>query len=331
MSPGRVLVTGASGFLGRHLLQALAARESVTVALCRRPADLADLSLPALTVVGGDVGDAPTCARALAGIDTVFHLAAVRSRPGRPTAEMKAINEVATVRLARQSVDAGVRRFVHVSTALVFGPSAVPLDETARLGGTGGASAYLLSKAHAIPPLRQLASEGASITTLYPTIVYGPDHPSRPNRVTSHIRRLLRRPVDVAVAGGQATRDLVHVDDVVTTMVAAAAKPEAAGDEFLVSGEAVSQRGLGELVARCAGRRPPLLVSAPMFLARPVARCLDRALGYDSGAGWAAAVDTLGRDWCFDGSKARTLLDHRPRALARGVEQTVEWIRRGVR
>lgn len=324
---GKVLVTGAAGFLGRHLIPALLDEGSTTVALCRRPEDLADLTHPALSIAAGDVRDASTCARLLAGVDTVFHLAAVRYRPGAAEAEMQAINEVATLRLVRQSVEAGVGRFVHVSTAAVFGPSSTPLDETSPLVADENLGSYAASKARAILALRELVGEGFPVITLYPTIVYGPDHPSRPNRVTSHIRRLLRRRFDVVISGGEARRDLVHVADVVAAMLAAAASRGAVGREFLIPGEPISQRGLAELVARCASRRPPLLVSVPMRPARIAAKLLDGALGYDSRSGWTLALDTLGREWSFLGARARDLLNHEPRPLARGVAQTVSWIR----
>jgi nucleoside-diphosphate-sugar epimerase len=327
----RILVTGGAGFLGRHLVAALAAEGAPTVALCRRPDDLADLRHPALAVVAGDLRDDSLGARLLDGVGTVYHLAAVRSRPGASPAEMSAVNEIATVRLARQAIDAGVDRFVQVSTAMVFGPSSTPLDETAPLVLAGGASAYAESKARAIPALRELARAGAPIVTLFPTLVFGPDHPSRPNRVTAHIRRLLGRRFDVAVAGGRAARDLVHVADVVAALRAAAANPGAVGREILLPGEPVSQRRLGELVARAVDRPPPLLFSLPVFPCSWMAKLADRAFAFDRRSGWALAVANLGREWRYRGERARELLDFRPRPLEEAVAQTVEWIRGGGR
>jgi nucleoside-diphosphate-sugar epimerase len=326
---GPVLVTGAAGFLGRHLVAALVAEGSPTVALCRRPAALADLSHPELSIASGDVRDAAICARLLAGVDTVVHLAAVRNRPGSSLDEMASVNEEATVRLARQAADAGVGRFVHLATAQVFGPSELPLDETAPLVPERAGSFYAASKARAVLGLRELVREGVPVVTLFPTIVYGPDHPSRPNRVTSHVRGLLRRRFDVVLGSGEARRDLVHVADVVRATLAAARQPGAAGEELLVAGEAVSPRGFGELVARCAGQRPPLVVSVPLRLGSVVARSLDRGLGYDPRCGVASAVDTLVRGWSFRGDRARAVLDHEPRPLARGIAETVAWIRGG--
>jgi dihydroflavonol-4-reductase len=324
-----VLVTGAAGFLGRHLVAALAAEGGPVVALCRRADALADLDLPVVSVVAGDVRDAAACAPLLAGADVVFHLAAVRNRPGESCGEMTAVNEVATLRLARQSAEAGVGRFVHLGTAQVFGPSSVPLDETAPLLLERAVSFYAATKARAVLGLRSLAAAGAPVATIHPTIVYGPDHPSRPNRVTSHVRRLLRRRFDVALGDGLARRDLVHVGDVVTALLAAARAPAALGEELLLGGEPASQRGLGELVARSAGRRPPLVVGLPPRAARGAARLIDRLARRAPRSGLANTLDGLAREWCYCSDRARAVLGHRPRTLAQGIAETVDWIRGG--
>jgi dihydroflavonol-4-reductase len=328
---GRALVTGGAGFLGRHLVAALLAEGTPTTALCRRPEGLAGLAHPNLALEIGDVRDDALCARVLAGVDAVFHLAAVRNRPGARATAMAAVNEAATLRLASQAAEAGVGRFVNVSSAHVFGPSTAPLDETAPLVLDGSAGAYGESRGRAVVGLRGLVRAGAPIVTLYPTILFGPDHPTCPNRVTSQVRRLLRRRVEVVVGDGRARRDLVHVADVVTAALAARRLPDAAGLELLVAGEAVSQRGLGELVARCAGRPRPRVIPLPVPVARNAARLLDGILGYDPRCGWATAVYTLSQEWSFRADKARAVLGYRPRPLAQGIAETVAWIRGGRR
>lgn len=284
---------------------------------------------PSLTIAVGDLRDAEACARLLAGVDIVVHAAAVRNRAGGSPSEMIAVNEAATLRLARQAAEAGVGRFVHLATAQVYGPSSTPLDETAPVVPERAGSFYAAGKARAVLALRRLASAGAPVVTLCPSIVFGPDHPSRPNRVTSHLRRLLRRRFDVVLAGGEARRDLVHVGDTVAALLAAARRPGLIGEEILITGEPTSHRGLAALVARCATRRPPLQVSLPARPLRAAARLLDRACGHDPDCGLASAVVTLGREWSYRGDKARALLDHRPRPLAEGIAETVGWIRGG--
>ncbi len=326
MTVQRALVTGGAGFVGRRLIAGLL-REGVAVrALCRRRDDLADLAHPALTVESGDVADASIRPRLWEGVDTLFHLAAVRNRPGASPEAMERTNVAATSDLIRLAAENGVERIVHVSSAVVFGPSSVALDESAPLRGGVAAGAYADSKVRALQAARALADAGAPVVTILPTIVFGPDSPSRPNRVTAQIRRLLRRSIAVEVAG-DARRDLVHVDDVVAALRAAATLPGVVGREFLVGGEAGSQRRLAELVAHAAGRRPALLLSLPVTPTRLAATLVDRALGYDPRAGWALALASLAREWTFSAARAREVLGHRPRPLAQGIAETVAWIR----
>lgn len=320
----RALVTGAAGFLGGRLVAALAAQGVAVVALARRSGEAPPVRGVALAV--GDLRDAAACDRALDGVDTVFHLAAQRNVPGTPPAVFRDVNETATLRLARQALASGVVRFVHVSSAQMYGPSPVPLDEAAPLRTEPPAGSYAASRARAVRGLRELVRAGLPAVTVSPTLVYGPDRPAHPNRLTAHVRRLLGRPCDLVIDGGRARRNLVHADDVVATLLAAARAPGVEGQEFLVGGEETTQRELGDLVRRCAGKGAPVRVSLAGGPLRAAARMLDRALRYDAGAGWASAVETLRRDWSFDDSKGRSALGHRPRALARGMAEVVEWL-----
>jgi nucleoside-diphosphate-sugar epimerase len=324
----RVLVTGASGFVGARLVATLAAQGVPVVALHRRETD-ARRYPPSVAVMIADLRDEAACGRLLDGVDTVFHLAAVRDRPGTSPQAFTSVNETATLRLLRQGVAARIDRFVHVASAQIYGPSSVPLDETAPLRTETPASLYAASRARAVLGIRELTRAGAPVVTLAPTLVYGPDRPGHRNRVTAYARRILAWGFDVVLDGGVACRNLVHVDDLIAALLAAARAPGVEGEEFLIGGETISQRDLGALVRRCAGRRRPVRLSCPAGLARGLALPVDTALRYDARAGWASAVETLRRSWTFDDSKGRSALGHRPRSLAEGIAQIVAWLEHG--
>ena len=327
MTGGRVLVTGASGFLGRHLLRSLAADGVAVTALSRRPEALADLAGGPIEVVGGELLGATT-ASLLAGSGTVFHLAAIRNGAGARADELREVNERTSVELARRAADAGVRRFVHASTALVFGPSASPLDESSPLLlDEAEAGPYVASKARAVEALRGLRRDGAPIAIAHPAIVYGADHPSHPNRVTARIRSLLRGRPELLLGGGRAERDLVHVDDVVSAL-RSLAEPGSGRDEVVAAAGPLSHRGLVELVARASGRPAPLLLSLPVPVAQVAARVADRLRGRDPSSGTARAVWTLSRPWRFRSDGLRALLAREPLSAAAGVGATVDWLRR---
>jgi dihydroflavonol-4-reductase len=292
------------------------------VALCRDPAALAGLRHPALRTATGDLRDGPSL---LADITSVFHLAAVRNQPRIRAREFEDVNVTATLDLARRAGEAGIARFVHVSTALIYGPA----EGDARTEADSLESAfgvYLRSKAKATLEIRKLAREGLPAVTVCPALVFGPDHPSHPNRITSEIRRLLRGGSRVIVGGGRNPRSLVFVDDVVHGLLAAE-KLGTAGEEYLLGGEEISQRDFNERVLATAGIRGGPVFHIPARAALAAAWAADRLRGYDPGCGYTTAVRTLLSDWRFHCGKASRDLGFRPTPLAEALDRTIEWIR----
>ncbi len=295
------------------------------MALCRNPAALTDLRQPVLRVATGDLRDPAVWVSLLAEVTSVFHLAAVRNHPQVRAREMEEVNVAATLALARRAGEAGVDRFVHVSTALIYGPAeGAARTESDPLEGAFGA--YLGSKAKAVLEIRKLAREGLPAVTVCPALVFGPDHPSRPNRITSEIRRLLRGRPRVLVGGGRNPRNLVFVDDVIQGLLAAE-RLGGIGEEYLLGGEAVSQREFNERVLAMAGIRGGPFLRIPAWAALAAAWAADRLRGHDPGCGYTTAVRTLLSDWRFHSGKAARDLEFRPTSLAAALDRTIGWIR----
>ena len=295
------------------------------MALCRRPETLADLRRPGLQVIAGDLRD-PAFRAPLPRDATVFHLAAVRNHPTAPAGDMQEVNVRATLALARQAGEAGIARFVHVATALIYGPSRRGEERTEQDGLDDAFSAYVRSKVEAVRGIRELAREGLPAVTVCPTIVFGPDLPSHPNRVTAEIRRLLRGGPRIRIGGGRQPRDLVFVDDVVRGLLAAEARGTV-GEEYLLGGEAVSPRELGRRVLALAGRRGGPVLPLPAGAAGAVAAIVDRLCGLQAGAGYATAVRTLLCEWRFSSGKARRDLKYLPMSLEEGLLRTLDELR----
>lgn len=171
----RTLVTGATGRVGSRFVPRLLQQGEEVVVLVRDPDRGEPLRNRGAEVVAGDLRDPDGRRRALGGVDAVVHLAA--SFRGVPDEEAVAVNRTATVELARAAVDAGVGRFVLVSTNLVYGPGRgrpTREDDPPR----PPAAAYPASKAAAEEALRELhRSDGLGLRVARLAFVYGEGDP----------------------------------------------------------------------------------------------------------------------------------------------------------
>src|SRR5581483_1421491 len=103
-----------------------------------------------------------------------------------------------------------------------------------------------------------------------PSIVYGPDLPAHPNRITSEVRRLLKGGPRIWIGGGRQRRDLVFVDDVIRGILAAEERG-GVGEEYLLTGEEISPRELAERALALAGARAGRVLPLPAAAARTAA------------------------------------------------------------
>jgi nucleoside-diphosphate-sugar epimerase len=224
----RVLVTGASGFIGRRLAERLVVECGADVRVIMRTlARGAPLSRLPVEIALGDLRDPAAVERAVANCDLVFHCA--RGTDGSAQ-DRRAVDVDGTRNLLNASVGAGVGRFVHTSTVVVYDvPAAGELDERSPRGGAR--DPYADAKRDAETLVMQYAGR-LSVTVVQPTVVYGP-HAGVYGRDILDELRSTRIPL---VNGGTGICNAVYVDDLVTAMLLAATEERAAGEAFLISG-----------------------------------------------------------------------------------------------
>lgn len=257
----RYLVTGGAGFIGSHIVDALLARGDEVRVLDNLSSGQVE-NLPPnqnrFQFIEGDIRDEAMVRRAMAGVETIFHLAAMVSVPQSMAEPRQAelINGVGTLSLLEAARAAGVRRLVLSSTCAVYGDD-LTLPKTEAMPAEPK-SPYAISKLAAELYCRLFADAfGLETVVLRYFNVFGPrQNPSSPySGVISIFVDRLSQNLPVTIYGtGEQTRDFVFVSDVVQANLLAAESAEAVGQIFNIgTGQAVTVNRLFERLAQILG------------------------------------------------------------------------------
>jgi nucleoside-diphosphate-sugar epimerase len=281
LSDNSILVTGASGFIGKAL----------TVEFYKR-------NIPFITVTRAWVAS-DVIADSLRQCRTIVHLAArvhvMNDEARDPLKEYRQTNVLATLNLARKAAASGVRRFVFISSVKVNGESTIlghcfrPEDEPAPQ------DAYGISKMEAEQGLRQIAAEtGMELVIIRPPLVYGPGVKAN----FASLMRAVQRGWPLPLGDVHNLRSFLALDNLLDFIVICTNHPAASNQTFLVSdGQDLSVEALVRGMAQAAGVRARLL---------PVPLRLLRLAGHMLGK--AGAVERLCGNLQVDSSKTRDLL-----------------------
>jgi nucleoside-diphosphate-sugar epimerase len=321
-----VLVTGGTGFIGRHLCRRLAAegcrpRLRVRV-LCREPAALGDLA-GVVEAAPGDVTRPETLAAALAGADTVYHLAsALGATPFGPQG-FEAVNAGGTRNVLQAAQAAGVRRVVHCSSVGVLGSVAgPPAHEDAPLKPEDD---YERTKAQGELIARKSAAAGLPVVIVRPGWAYGPG-----DRRTFKLVRAIARRRFFFVGDGATRTHPVYIDDLVEGLAACRTAELPRGEVITLAGdEIVSIEELCRAIAGALGV-PLTRLHVPREPLRTLAWGLEAAfkLAGREAPLTRAKVDFFLKHRAYDTANAKRLLGFAPRTdLAAGLAKAIAWYR----
>jgi nucleoside-diphosphate-sugar epimerase len=323
--PLNTLVTGASGFIGRVLVETLLTRGHHVRALVRRCSQVAPLTRPEVELVYGDLRDADGLKEAVRGVDVVFH-AAARVEVWGAWREFHDVNVQGTRHVIEALLAARVPRLVHFSSTSVYGRQTGIIDENSSWQRTG--DFYSDSKIAAEEIVLEASHQHQiSFTILRPSLVYGPYDYKYVPRVTANIVKG-RMPI---VGRGDSTAAVVYGEDVAELALLAAESDSASGQVFNVSGgELVSWKEFFTTLAALVGKRLPR-VHLPVPIAYAAAAVLETVWKTAHAVGPPPAtrfgVRLVSTDRQYDCSKAATVLGYRARVFHKeGLQRTLNWM-----
>jgi len=325
----RVLVTGATGFIGGHLARYLVAQGHHVRALVRHkgPAQssgfVEGLAGAGVELAFGDVTDPEPVRAAVDGVEAIFHLAAVRDVWGAPESVYQRVNVKGTRHLLDAAAEADVRRFVYCSSVGVARyPGNLQADETLPFCKPTSQVFYHRTKAQA----ERMALDARAVV-VRPVITYGPQDGEG---FVTRLIKLLAQGQPVWVGNGRNHVDLVYIDDLVLGMYTALVQGTA-GRVYILSGTApVQVRALVDKICKLVEARAPRI-------------CVPASFAHMAGWGmetlyriarWEQSpfitrdkVATLAVDRGFSHARASRELGYQPQVdYDEGLRRTLAWI-----
>ncbi|MDZ7619091.1 MAG: NAD-dependent epimerase/dehydratase family protein [Patescibacteria group bacterium] len=333
-------VTGAAGFVGTRLVQALVERGCSVRALyhCAKPTappgfawgDHNPFTSPRLNLVSGDITDRQSLRRAMAGCTHVFHVAAYARNWAADRNLFKAQNIEGVRNVCAVARELGVERIVWTSSIVTFGPTRpgeIGDEDTPRMTNRYFTE-YEATKTVAEREVLAMAADGLPVVTVNPTRVYGPGHLTEGNALARLIDAYDRGRMPLLMNRGVNVGNYVFVDDVVQGHLLAMQRGRI-GQRYILGGENASLKEFFHAIARVSGKRHlqiPILGISPLVFAWFLQKRAEW-LGYHPSMtpGW---VRTFLADWAYRCDKAQRELGYAPTPLEEGIRVTYEWLLR---
>jgi nucleoside-diphosphate-sugar epimerase len=320
-----LLITGSTGFIGSYLLQTLSQQKYQITGAVRKDF-YSPLSIPMKIVKVDNIDEKTNWQEALQGIDTVIHLAArahiINETIPNPEAEFIKVNTQGTANLVKQSIQAGVKHFVFISSigAMTTQSDRILTENSPCLPD----SPYGRSKLQAEKALIELSKDSnMTWTIIRPTLVYGPSNPGNMER----LMKLIKKGLPLPFGAIKNRRSFVFVGNLVDAIITCLDHPNAANQIFLISdNQDVSTPELIRLIAQQI-QQPCQLLPVPTTLLRFLGYLGDRV---ESISGKNLPFNTYNIDRLLgslyvDSSHIQKTLDWQPPfTLEQGLALTIE-------
>jgi dihydroflavonol-4-reductase len=323
----KILVTGASGFVGAAVVRRLVADGDAVRALVRSTSNRGNLAGLDVEVVEGDLSDSASLRVAVAGCQGLFHVAADYRLWVRHPEEMFRTNVAGTHDIMRAAADAGVEKIVYTSSVGTLGLPAgggtgdeeTPVSERDMIG------VYKRSKFRAEQEVRRLIGE-----TRLPAVIVNPSAPVGPGdlKPTPTGRMVVNAASGRMPAYVDTGLNIVHVDDVADGHLLAYRHGQV-GQRYVLGGENLSLREILREIATIVGRPAPRF-RLPHNLVLPVAYAAETIARMTGGAEPFVAVDSVRmakKKMYYSSEKAKSALGYSARPAREALRDAVAWFR----
>ena len=325
----KILVTGATGFIGKNLVQRLVEDGNIVHVLYRDEKKLSSLHHKNIKAFKGDINDISSLETATEDCCYVYHLAAFAGVWSKNKDDFFNINFTGTINVLETALKYGVKKIVLTSTAGVFGPSIgmSAVDENT-VRKTDYFNEYERTKDYTDAYVFANYSSKINLCIVCPTRVFGPGKLSESNSVTKMIKMYVDGKWKYLPGDGKSIGNYVFIDDVINGMLLAMQKGKT-GERYILGGENLNFIEFFEEIARQVGNKHHMF-KIPVWLMLAISQLMifaARTFGIKPliTSGWAKKYL---HHWIMSSDKAKTNLGYQPASFQNGLEKTIIWLRK---
>ncbi len=317
----KVMITGATGFLGSNLAIALAKHGCQVQALVRSKKRARPLQKAGIDLFEGDLVHAKDVLNAARGAQIIFHIAALYRPAKYPDRIYRKVNVEGTRNIIRAARTCGVQRLVHCSTVGVHGDvKSIPANEHSPFAP---GDIYQKTKLEGEMLVQKAISDGLPATVFRPVGIYGPG-----DLRFSKLFKIIYQGRFRMLGSGKAFYHLVYIDDLVRGAILCAVKPQAVGQTYILAGpQYTTIAQLTDSIADAFNKRHPVghLPLLPVKISAAVCEKVFRSFGREPPL-YRRRLDFFWKNRAFSIDRAAQELGYSPQiSLPQGLQRTAAW------
>lgn len=318
----KMLITGATGFVGGRLAERLIKEGHEVKALVRESSNFKNLKNLGVELIIGDITDTKAVESAVTGVDYIFHIAALFRQAKYPDSIYWDVNVGGTRNIMEAALKHGTKRVVHCSTIGVLSHiENPPADETFPYNP---GDIYQTTKAEGEKQaLIHHSSKGLPVVVIRPAMIYGPGD----LRLLKLFKTIAKKKF-IMIGNGKTLAHFIYIDDLVDSFLLAAEKDNILGEIFIIAGEKpITLNYLTQQIAKECGTKIPSfhIPAKPIQVLGSICELICKPFGIEPPL-YRRRVDFFTKNRSFDTTKAKTRLGFIPKiSVEEGIKRTLSW------